>query len=190
VLLETLWLAALLTGCKGDDVVPTTSTSLRVLQKPGEVWGRDLAAGLGLHPWELCRELGTSDCLAEAHLVTLGGMEPERLGIDKPLEDAIVSAPIAADRVAISACGERYARDLAGPALLFGPILEKDHKKSREGVAEDLVERLLGRHATEADVDSLVDLYDALKPVSDDLMRDWSVGACVVVATSTEALFY
>lgn len=189
--LESLLIVALCAGGCGrraEDV--TESTKLRVLQKPGEVWGRDLAAGLGLHPWELCRELGTSDCLDEAHRVTLGGVEPERLGIDKPLEDAIVSAPIAADRVAISACSERFVRDRKGPALLFGPVLDDDGKKPRREVAESLVRRLLNRHPTDADVDSLLALHDVLEPISDDLVRDWSVGACVVVATSTEALFY
>jgi hypothetical protein len=165
------------------------SAKARVRAKTGAVWGRDLASGLGLHPWELCAELGAYDCLGEAHLIATGGVEPTVLGIDEPLTDGSVSAPIAYDRTAISACGVRYDRDKAGPSVIF-------HKsayaapKAREVVAATLVQRLLAREPADAEVAALVDLYDVLQPVSTDLDRDWAVGACVVVATSTEALFY
>lgn len=173
---------------KGDDV--GVSHKIRVQQKSGEVWGRDLATGLGLETWDLCTELGSSDCITDAHRITLGGVEPERLGIDEPIENALVSAPIAVDRVAISACSERYERDQGGSPVVFGPVLDKDNKKHRTEVAEGLVRRLLGRHPTKDDTKHLLALYDELEPISTDVVRDWSVGACVVVATSTEALFY
>lgn len=203
-------LPALVLGCgkKGDDDSPATSATpaptsttqpttavatsrvQRVLPKPGEVWGRDLAAALALDEFELCRELGTSDCIREAHLVTLGGVEAERLGIDEPVANALVSAPIAFDRVAISACGERFDRDGGSDAVLFGPVLDDDGAAARQTVSENLVRRLLARQPTQADIDALEGLHERLEPISDDLTRDWSVGACVVVATSTEALFY
>lgn len=193
--LSTLALAGLLLGpgCQSE-VDPGASSKARVMPKHGEVWGRDLAIGLGLQEWELCTELGQLDCIAEAHLITLGGVEPTTLGIDQPLPNASVSAPIAVDRVAMSACGERYRRDQAGPAVIFGPVLAEAgavaRRKVRDEVALLLVQRLLGRAATEEEVAALSDLYDAIEPVADDPARDWAVGACMVVATSTEALFY
>jgi hypothetical protein len=190
VRLDPLALLLLVTlGCRSTTESEVSQT-LRVNPKPGEVWGRDLAAGLGLLESEVCRELGTSDCIAEAHRITLGGVEPERLGIDEPLSNALVSAPIAVDRVAQAACGERWVRDRKGPAILFGPVLDKDGKKQRKAVSEALVQRLLARHATDADLDALELLHVDLESFSSDLPRDWSIGACVVVATSTEALFY
>ncbi|MEZ4241942.1 MAG: hypothetical protein R3F59_38490 [Myxococcota bacterium] len=189
--LLALLLTALL-GCGRDHEGEGVSTKLRVQAKSGEVWGRDLANGLGLQPWELCTELGTSDCIEDAHRITLGGVDAAHLGIDEPVDDALVSAPIAVDRVAVSACGERFARDQHGTPVLFGPVLEEDSRKARQEVAENLVRRLLSRQPTHADVDDLLDLHAVLEPVSAKgaLVRDWSVGACVVVATSTEALFY
>jgi hypothetical protein len=193
--LTTLVLASalLLTGCgRKEEVDGGQSTKLRVQQKSGEVWGRDLATALGLDMWELCTELGAYDCITDAHRITLGGVEPTRLGIDEPVADALVSAPIAIDRVAISACSLRFERDTEGTPVIFGPVLDKDSKKARTEVADNLVRRVLSRHPTDDDTDNLLALYETLEDVSKpaDLVRDWSVGACVVVATSTEALFY
>lgn len=181
---------AAFTGCNRKDGDQSTSRTARVVAKSGEVWGRDLAQGLGLQEWELCKELGTTDCISEAHRITLGGVEPEVLGIDDPVEVATVSAPIAVDRVALSACGERYTRDADGTAVIYGPVLEKNSKRSREAVSEQLIVRLLSRHPTKEEVDGLVDLYETIEPLTDTPVRDWAIGACVVVATSTEALFY
>lgn len=176
-----------LTGCGGPD---STSSKSRVMAKSGAVWSRDLAQGLGLETWELCSELGSYDCVEEAHRITLGGVEPTKLGIDDPLPNASVTAPIAVDRVAISACALRYERDQEGPAVVFGPVLDNDSKRAREDVAETLVERLLSRRANKDEIEALDGLHAELEASSSALTRDWAVGACVMVATSTEALFY
>ena len=180
-------------ACKRSDD-PGISSKARVMPKNGQVWGRDLATGLGLQEWELCQELGQLDCISQAHLITMGGVEPTALGIDQPLANAAVSAPIAVDRVAMAACGERYRRDQAGPAVIFGAILDSakgaDKDKARDEVASLLVQRLLAREATQDEVAALSDLYDAVEPISEDPDRDWAIGACMMVATSTEALFY
>lgn len=166
------------------------SSKARVMQKGSKVWGNDLARGLGLQPWEICKELGTYDCLGEAHRVTLGGVEPERLGVDKPLANALVTAPIAADRVAQSACGARLERDREGPAVLFGPVLDSDTPASRKKVTTALVERLLSRRVKAEEIDALEAMHADISAVSSNTTRDWAIGACVVIATSTEALFY
>ena len=189
---------ALAPACKDDPaaVKRDYSAKARVLPKSGEVWGRDLANGLALEEWELCRELGQLDCVSEAHRITLGGVEPARLGIDEPLETTPVSAPIAVDRVALSACSLRYERDVEGPAVIFGPVLDAnrssrfDWLQAREQVAQSLVRRLLSRDPKAEEVEALVATYDALDGISDNVLRDGSIGACMVVATSTEALFY
>ena len=189
--LEALILAGalLLAGCSGA-APESVSSKARVMPKSGAVWARDLANGLGLDEWSVCAELGSFDCVAEAHRITLGGVEPTVLGIDEPLPNASVSAPIAVDRVASTACAERFDLDKAGNPIVFGPVLAKDDEAAREAVAETLIRRLVARHPTQDDVANLLALRDALEPVSTDVVRDWSVGACVVVATSTEALFY
>ncbi len=183
-------LALALAACGGGEDFSSTSAKARVRPKNGDVWGRDMAAGLGLQVWELCAELGEHDCLGEAHRVTVGGVEPTVLGIDEPLSEPSVSAPIAYDRVAISACALRYERDAAGAPVLFGPVIARFDTKSRDAVAAGLIERLLGRRSTKAEVEALTSLHDALADVSADPARDWAVGACLTVATSTEALFY
>lgn len=167
-----------------------TSQKARVVPKSGDVWAQDLSRGLGLEPQALCTELGQFDCITDAHLVTLGGVDPARLGIDEPLANALVSAPIAADRVATSACSERYRRDKEGPAVIFGPILDKDTSGHRKDVAKSLVQRLLVREPNKEELDALESLHDVLEPLSKDLAHDWAIGACITVATSTEALFY
>lgn len=181
------------TACRTDDAekVPVdVSQKARVMPKHGKVWGTDLANGLALQSHELCQELGTIDCIDDAHLITLGGVEPGRLGIDAPLANASVSAPIAIERVALSACSLRWERDVAGPAVLFGPVLEYDNPQYRALVSTQLIQRLLSRQPTRDETDALELLYAELADLTDSPTRDWAIGACVVVATSTEALFY
>jgi hypothetical protein len=187
---EPLVMLMFLVACGGQDEPSAPSANPRVRPKSGVVWGRDLAQGLGLAASELCHELETVDCLTEAHLVTLGGVEPTELGIDEPLSNAAISAPIAADRVASAACGTRFDRDKQGPAVIFGPVLDSDNRGNRKDVAEGLVRRLLARDPSDAEVDAITDLYEVLEPISKNPTRDWSVGACVMVATSTESMFY
>ncbi len=185
--LDPALLLVALVACGGSDE-RDVSAKARVVPKTGQVWGRDLARGLGLDAWDLCAELGEVDCIAEAHLITLGGVEPEVLGIDEPLANATASAPIAVDRVALAACGERWARDQEGPAVVFGPVIDKDSAGRRKDVGQALVQRLLSREATKDELEALESLHADLS--GKDVTRSWAVGACVVVATSTEALFY
>lgn len=186
-----VWLiAALLVGCGGEKEVREASAHNRVKARSGKVWRNDLVQGLQLEAGQVCKELGSFDCVDDAHLITMGGVEPERLGIDKPLAEVPVSAPIAFDRVAISACSQRLELDRQGTPVVFGPVLDADDAESRAEVSRTLVKRLLGREATEAQVEGLVGLYDTVAPLSSSPVDDWSVGACVVVATSVEALFY
>jgi len=156
----------------------------------------ELLASHGIDPLELSRRVavvntGKRRFESNAFDDTLGGVEPTTLGIDEPLPNPTVSAPIAVDRVAVSACGERWARDVAGPAVIFAPVIAEDTEKAREAVAANLIRRLLSRQPEKAELEGLVTgLYADIAAASTDPKRDWAVGACVVIATSTEALFY
>ena len=101
-----------------------------------------------------------------------------------------MSAPIAIDRVALSACGERYRRDQQGEAGIFGALLAEDDDAARKAVATLLIQRLLSRHPTDDELAGFEGLYVELSGLSGDVTRDWGVGTCLAIATSTEALFY
>jgi len=195
VRLDGLLIALLLTACSGapDPAlvdVRTESAAPRLKAKGGDVWRNDLSQGLRLESNELCLELSRYDCVEDVHLIAMGGMEPERLGIDEPLPFAS-NSPIAYDRVAISACAARYDADVAGSPAMFNEAVDGDlSSEDRAAISHRLIEGLLSRRATDEQVEGLVSLYDTLQPLSSDLVADWSIGACVVVATSTEALFY
>ncbi len=179
----------LATAC-GQKEVRERSASPRVKMRTGQVWRTDLSRALELDADGFCKELGLYDCVDMAHRITMGGVEPERLGIDAPLEEPAVSAPMAFERAAISACSARFERDRSGSPLIFGPILADPTSEARAEVSTTLVRRILHREPTEEQVSGLVALYDTLAPLSRDPTADWAVGACALVATSIEALFY
>jgi hypothetical protein len=204
LLLFSLPLFGLLGAC-GEPAMESTSRKARVQAKSGAVWGRDLAQALGLQTWELCSELGSYDCIDDTHRITLGGVEPTVLGVDEPLPNAAISAPIAVDRVAGAACAERWRRDKVGPAVVFAPLFGKEppSEEARAQVSTDLIRRMYARNPTEAEIESLEALHERLlaqtpedklddlsNKRADKLVADWAIGSCFIVATSTEALFY
>ncbi|WP_428266648.1 hypothetical protein [Haliangium sp.] len=172
-------------------LVQPASTKARLQRKGPALLANDLARALALPRAELCRELGTYDCF-DTHSILLGGVEPYRLGVDEPITVPSVAAPMAVDRIALSACGERAARDLDDPDsaeiyVALDPAAPTTEALS--GAAGRLYERLLARPAEVAEIDALVDLYAELEP-SPEPARTWAQLACYAVATSTEHLFY
>jgi hypothetical protein len=174
------------------------SIKSRVKFKGAKRFGTDLASALGIEPEALCNELGLYNCL-EVHQIVLGGMEPYRLGINKPLPKAGLTAPIAADRVALAACAERVKRDFSsdGPSVLFERLPEVDARPSsewRQGVANQLYQRVLRRAATSDESAALVNFYDEVElehgGASTDTTKDWLSLSCFAVSTMLEALFY
>lgn len=171
------------------------SMKARVRFKDGTRYARDLAAGLALPPDALCRELGTRDCV-EVHRIVLGGVEPYRLGIREPLPRAPLTAPIAADRVALAACTERVRRDVETPAdavLLTDPAGQPPDAW-RRAVAARIYDRVLRRDAEPHEVEALVGLHAEVETEhggpGPEATRDWTILTCFAVATSLEALFY
>jgi len=171
-------------------VVPSFAPHVRF--KGGAVYAKDLARGLSLDEDELCKELGVDDCATVVHEVALGGVDPYDGGIYAPLPEAPVTAPIALDRVALSACSLRAERDFDAPgeAALFGVLahVETASTEARRTVVTSLYDRLLLRNPTAAQRDALVRLHDEL--TGDDVARRWAKLACFAVATTTEASFY
>ena len=201
----------MVTGCTGniggnagsnDGDTPADRTAIessksRVKFKEQGRFVRDLASGLDLALGDVCNELGLYDCYEQAHRITLGGVEPYRRGIRKPLPVAPVTAPIAVDRVALSACATRVDRDFDDPAnaLMFGDLAERGANEDTLGTAAGhIYDRLLRRDATVAEVDELVSFYDEavelLEGSPNDPTREWAVTSCFAVATTMEGLFY
>ena len=198
LLLSVLALVVAAAGCGGDDNQPASteqpaSSTARVKFKGPQRLANDLAQALAIPKQELCRELGSTDCF-EIHGVVLGGVEPYRLRINEPLPKAPLTAPMAVDRVVLSACGERAARDFAAPgdAVIFAEVADAAAQLSaqaRAAVAGRLYERLLARAATAAEIDALVAFGDQVTG-RDEPARQWAQLACYAVATTTENLFY
>jgi len=184
--------------------VPLASKTGRVRFKGGERYATDLATALGLPRDQLCRELGVQDCVDQTHRVVLGGVEPYDLGIYNPLSVAPMTAPIAADRIALAACGAAARRDVTKPAdaVFFAGLqpLAGLTDAQRRQVAERLYDRLLLRDAEAFEVDALVGLHgdvaaelaaaNTTTTAAGGADEQWLTLSCFAVATSLEALFY
>lgn len=169
-----------------DPVLPAAAP---VRFKGGARLRADWARGLDLAPEAVCRELGRYDCATEVHNIVLGGVEPYVLNINRPLQAAPVTAPLAVDRMALAACGRAVERDLTDPtnAVIFRPEAGEWSAAARRAAHERLIEGLLKRRANDAELARLDALWtDA--PTDDP--REQAVTACFVVATSVESLFY
>ena len=170
------------------------SHKARVKFKGGERYARDLSAALELPRDQLCTELGLYDCVDEVHRISLGGVEPYELGIDEPLPVAPVSAAIAVDRVALSACIRRVELDFADPgsAVVFGSLATAGgpQRADLEAVAADLIDRILRRDATPAEISALADFYVDAEAEADAPAQAFGQLSCFAVATMLEALFY
>jgi hypothetical protein len=158
----------------------------QVLAKTGEMYSQDLATALSLPRDEVCKELGSYDCARLAHRIALGGVEPYVLRIDQPLNVTPVSAPLAVDRIALSACGARVRADFAAPgsAVIFGALAQGGSDGPNLAV-RSLYDRMLGRDPDDAELSAVLELNTA--PATPE---EFGVLACFVIATSLENLFY
>lgn len=165
-----------------DDGIVVRSTAPALKRKNGAQLTADLANALELSGDAVCTELGLYDC-EEAHRIVLGGVEAYKLLITQPLDGVPVSAPIATERVALSACGARASADFAGTPVVFGPLASGE--AGARGLAVDaLYDRLLGRAPTAQERSLLA----GFAPEASD--QDFAQLACFVVATTLEHLFY
>ena len=177
------------TGPTGSEA-PTGSTDVasrkaQLKRKDGARLARDLSQALELPREGLCLELGQYDCADQAHRIVLGGVEPYVLRVDEPLPVTPVTAPIAADRLALSACGARAEADFgSAQPVVFGALAQGAADGTSQTI-EVLYDRLLGR-APDASEVSLLTEFAAEVPEA----QDYAVLACFAVATSSEFIFY
>jgi hypothetical protein len=166
----------------------------RLRAKPGSVYARDLATALDLPRENVCRELGLYDCADEVHRIALGGVEPYVQAMFNPLPTSPITAPIATDRVALSACGARARLDLdTSGAGLFAPLrgAARPSDSTLDQVTQGLYRGLLLRNPTPDESAVARDFYDeAVAESGDGATRTWAVMTCFAVATHVEALFY
>lgn len=180
----------------GGEPPPPTSPSANVRFKGPAQLRNDFAQTLGLPVDELCFELGTLSCTDDVHTVTLGGVEPDALGIYEPASTSNITTPIAVDRVALAACGRRVDADLQGKPVIFdltldGEALADPTDASVAASVTTLYRRALLRDPTDAELSNVLALYDDVAAsVSDRPARDWAVGSCFAVLTTMESLFY
>lgn len=156
----------------------------------------DLARALALPREELCRELGSEPCIRKVHLVPLGGNEPLFTGMYEPSAEPLATTPTVVDRVVLTACSNRVARDRAvgADALVFaafpldGAAPRPDDASARALVAA-LFRRLLARDPTDSELEVIAALAADRdgQPVS---AAEFAKLACFAIGTSAEFLFF
>ncbi len=190
------------TGGAGGGVAPgarfeATRANLRF--KGAARIREDFARVLQLPADALCSELGRYDCIDEIHQISLGGVEPYRATIFVPFPGVAVGAPLAVERVALAACGERVRRDLETPAsaVYFGRLpIEGGALKSVDAPEVDaaltrLFREALLREPSREDLAVLKGLYaDTVAEGGENPAQTWAQLACMSVLTLTESLLF
>ncbi|MEM9114596.1 MAG: hypothetical protein AAGD10_13665 [Myxococcota bacterium] len=165
---------------EGPDRPPASSEPPVFLKKARQLEA-DLATALVLPKAEVCRELGSEDCV-EVHNIVLGGVEPYSLRIDIPLAEPSATTPLALERLVWGACGRAVDRDLG-----LGPVEVLEMKADgldRPASARRLAEALLHGSVQDEQLHALVEFGGEL----DD--EAWALSVCVAVASSFGAVFY
>lgn len=173
------------------------SAKARVKFKGRDRLRADLAQALGFAPGELCAELGRFDCF-DVHRISLGGVEPYDSNIFKPLEQTPITAPLAVERVALSACARRVDQDGGGAnGVIFkdvpldGAALGEPDGPAIRAAFDTLYRRALTRPMRDAEWTHLRGLYDTVVASGDaQPARSFAILGCFSVITSMEALFY
>jgi len=178
-------------GGGGLQVLP--SRHPRVRFKGGARWSAQLARGLDLDRDAMCQELGLYDCASKVHKIALGGVEPYRLRIDDPLPAAPITAPIAVNRIALSACSKRAKMDTDDPdnASVFKELSAKPSSEDLRAMGNRLYQRLLSRDAEPGELDEFEQFWTDVQDEGPEKPQlQWATMSCFAVATSTEMLFY
>ncbi len=180
------------TGNDDGPEPPAQAPSARphVKFKTAQRYAADLSTALSLAPESLCTELDSFEC-AQVHRITLGEVDAFGLRLFKPLDTTPLTAPIAVDRIGLTACGERAQLDFESPgqAASFAEVAGGDASEgNRDAVVQRLYRQLLLRDPTDREVEVVTAMYDDLP--AQGQARTWAQMACFVIATSTEALFY
>ena len=156
----------------------------------------DLKNALSLDDNTVCSELGLpGTCFSLIHLVPLGGNDPVKSGLYRPVAEPGITMPLSTDRVVLSACGIRADAESVGAVVpvvwkhidFAAPSLSHDDANIATDVTE-LYHRLLARDPTTEELALVASLADDVNgaPVSP---RDFAKMACYAVATTSEFLF-
>jgi len=177
---------------------PTASLDPRVKFKDGERMLRDLSTSLDIPRDKVCLELSQYDCVNEAFRIVLGGVDAEYLGINEPLAEQALTAPIAVDRVALHVCTTRVAMDLAEPAkavLLKGaPAKGKPNAAWMRKTTQSVYGTILSREPSKSETSQLASFYNTVAKdggkANPNAVKDWVTLSCFAVASSLENVFY
>ena len=164
---DLLLFALAISACKepSPPSVDQSGAAASLRFKSGELLANHFADALSLEP----RDFRT-------YAVAIGGVDAYDRTIYTPSEPSL-SAPLIAERMALSACEQRAAID-------FDQAKGEIFRGTRADIADTLYRRSMQRRATQQEIEILT----SIQPKAD--LRSWTVLACVAVTTSMEALFY
>jgi hypothetical protein len=176
---------------RGEDLQRSLHSSLQ--WKRYATFENDLAAALELDPKELCNEFGTEPCVRGVHLSPLGGHDIATGLLESPPEP-LVTTPTAVERIVLSACLARVAKESEQATEVFGgvsmaepapaPASEEAHELVRS-----LTRRFLARDPSEAEGDVLSAL--ALEPGGKARpAATFATLVCLALGSATEFLFF
>jgi hypothetical protein len=179
------------------DAGPPASMDPKIKFKDGDRYLGDLSSALQIPRESICKELGQYDCFKDAFRIVLGGVEAENLGVNVPLEEEALTAPIALDRLALHACVNRVKLDLGDPkhaVLLKNAPKGKASKGWLKSTTANVYDRILNRTPTAFETAKMTGFYDQVavkdgKP-NPDAAKDWVTLSCFATASSTENVFY
>ena len=186
-------------GAGGGTGTFAASSKGLVRFKRNERMNTDFAKSLGLTPEGVCNELGLYPC-ALVHQLALGGVDPYNVGLYEPVPYTGLTSPLATDRVALGACTQRIAADLATPAsaLVFkGVTLDSAGKLTNVDAPEVktaldvLYKKVLLRPITDAEIGHHKQMYaDIVATNKPGAGKSWMTLSCFAVLTSIESVFY
>ena len=176
---------------------PPASMDPKIKYKDGERYLGDLSSALEIPRDSICKELGQYDCFRDAFRIVLGGVEAENLGVNVPLEEEALTAPIAVDRLALRACVNRVKLDVDDPKHA---VLLKNAPKGRASkgwlktTTATVYDRILNRAPNASETAKMTGFYEQVavkegKP-NPDAAKDWVTLSCFATASSTENVFY
>ena len=176
---------------------PPASLDPKIKFKDGDRYLGDLSAALEIPRDSICKELGQYDCFKDAFRIVLGGVEAENLGVNVPLEEEALTAPIAVDRLALRACVNRVKLDVDDPkhAVLYKNAPRgKASKGWLKSTTANVYDRILNRAPSALESAKMTGFYEQVsvkdgKP-NPDAAKDWVTLSCFATASSTENIFY
>ena len=189
--------ASTVTAADKPTAGPPVSLDPKIKFKDGDRFLGDLSSALEIPRDSICKELGQYDCFKDAFRIVLGGVEAENLGVNVPLEEEALTAPIAVDRLALRACVNRVKLDVDDPkhaVLLKNAPKGKASKGWLKSTTAVVYDRILNRVPTSSETAKMTGFYDQIavksgKP-NPDATKDWVTLSCFATASSTENIFY